>query len=253
MDIRSPHPPSVTRERTARDTARHTAERPRAARRYRSPLALAATLGVTLLLLAGCAAEDAADDAAAAAADDAAEEAADDAAPAAADDAAEEAADDAAEEAADDATAAAAEPEVIEVEMIDFGYLGMPESVPAGTRFTVTNSAEFELHELVAFALDDEDDRALEELIQLSPPELVAALGQPVAVLLAEPGGPQIPAVGDGTLSEPGRYAIMCFIPTGVEPQVYLEAAAATAEGPPQVEGGPPHFVQGMYRELVVE
>lgn len=62
-----------------------------------------------------------------------------------------------------------------------------------------------------------------------------------------------IQAVGDGTLSEPGRYAIMCFIPTGVDPQVYVEASAATESGPPQSEGaGPPHFVNGMRTELTV-
>ncbi len=45
----------------------------------------------------------------------------------------------------------------------------------------------------------------------------------------------------------------MCFIPTGVDPQEYLRVAAETEEGPPQVEGGPPHFVQGMHAELTVE
>jgi hypothetical protein len=60
--------------------------------------------------------------------------------------------------------------------------------------------------------------------------------------------------VGDGTLVEPGRYAIACFIPTGADPAEYLEAAAQTEEGPPQgVAGGPPHFVQGMVAELVVD
>lgn len=161
-----------------------------------------------------------------------------------------EAAEDA--DAGDDASAASS-PEMIEVEMVDFGYVGLPASVPAGTQLTVSNRADEELHELVAFALPDDEERSVEELTELGPGELVAALGEPVTVLLAEPGGQAIPAVGDGTLSAPGRYAIMCFIPTGVEPKVYLEAAAATEEGPPQVQGGPPHFVNGMFRELVVE
>ena len=59
--------------------------------------------------------------------------------------------------------------------------------------------------------------------------------------------------VGDGTLDEPGRYAIMCFIPTGVAPDVYLEAAAESEEGPPDVGGGPPHFVHGMHAELRID
>ncbi len=144
-------------------------------------------------------------------------------------------------------------PEVVEVEMIDFGYLDLPTSVPAGTQLSVTNSSEAELHELVAFRLPDEEERSTQDLLELPPEELMPTLGAPETVLLAAPGGPQIAAVGDGTLTEPGRYAIVCFIPTGVEPAVYLEAAAASDEGPPQVDGGPPHFAQGMYRELVVE
>ncbi len=141
----------------------------------------------------------------------------------------------------------------IEVELVDFAYVGLPDSVPAGTRLSVINTAEAELHELVAFRLPDDEERAVSELIQLPPEEVGPVIGEPTAVLLAAPGGPQISAVGDGTFDEPGRYAILCFIPTGVEPEVYLEAAAATESGPPQVEGGPPHFVQGMYAELIVE
>lgn len=144
-------------------------------------------------------------------------------------------------------------PEVIEVEMIDFGYLDLPASVPAGTQLSVANSSEAELHELVSFRLPDEEERSIQDLLELPPEELMPTLGEPATVLLAAPDGPQIAAVGDGTLTEPGRYAIVCFIPTGVEPDVYLEAAAASDEGPPQVDGGPPHFAQGMYRELIVE
>ena len=71
-------------------------------------------------------------------------------------------------------------------------------------------------------------------------------------VLLAPPGSDEvITAVGNGILLEPGRYAIVCAIPTGADPQEYL-TAAATSEGPPQVAGGPPHFTQGMFAELTV-
>lgn len=45
----------------------------------------------------------------------------------------------------------------------------------------------------------------------------------------------------------------MCFIPTGADPEKYLDAAAASSGEPPVVSGGPPHFVNGMYAELVVE
>lgn len=155
-------------------------------------------------------------------------------------------------EAADAASAAEAET-VVEVELVDYAFVGLPDSVGTGTRLTVANRSEDELHELVAFALPADEDRPVEELAMLPPEELEGALGEPAAVLLAAPGGPQIPAVGDGTLSEPGRYAIVCFIPTGIEPQVYLDAAAEGGEGPPQVDGGgPPHLVHGMHAELEV-
>jgi hypothetical protein len=142
--------------------------------------------------------------------------------------------------------------ETVEVRLIDFAFANLPANVEAGTSFTVVNESESEIHEMVAFRLADEETRSVEELTTLSPEELENTLGAPVFVLLAAPGGPMIPAVGDGTLNEPGRYAVFCFIPTGVDPQTYLDAAAETEEGPPQVEGGPPHFVHGMYGEITV-
>lgn len=160
--------------------------------------------------------------------------------------------------AADEAPAAEEESSgddaVVEVRMSDYGFAGLPDSVSAGTRLTVVNQAEEELHEVVAFSLPDDEERPVSELTQLAPGELVEALGEPVTVLLAAPGGEQISAVGDGTLSEPGRYALLCFIPTGADVEEYLDAAAdPDREGPPQVDGGPPHFVHGMYAELIVE
>ncbi|MEX2626053.1 MAG: hypothetical protein WD225_04170 [Ilumatobacteraceae bacterium] len=149
----------------------------------------------------------------------------------------------------DDAEVAADEP--VEVTLVDFGFEGLPDSVPAGTAFTVVNEAPAELHELVAFRLPDGEDRPVEELAELEPGELVDTLGEPAAVILAVPDGDPIVAVGDGTLAEPGRYAIMCFIPTGADPDDYL-AAAEESEGPPDVEGGPPHFVHGMLAEITV-
>ena len=99
------------------------------------------------------------------------------------------------------------------------------------------------------------DDIELDDLVQLPADELGARLGAPVTVLLQPPGSDeQIVAVGDGTLTEPGRYVLMCFIPTGADPEEYLAAAAASeGEAPTGVAGGPPHFVNGMYAELQVD
>ncbi|MCC5952865.1 MAG: hypothetical protein JJU45_12315 [Acidimicrobiia bacterium] len=145
-------------------------------------------------------------------------------------------------------------PDEVEVTLVDFAFEGLPERVPAGTTITLTNDAVSELHELVAFRVPDDEDRSVEELLELSPEEMMAALGGPPAmVLLAEPQSSEtIVAVGDGTLEEPGRYVVLCVIPTGADPAEYL-AAAATSDGPPEVEGGPPHVAHGMWAELVVE
>lgn len=145
-------------------------------------------------------------------------------------------------------------PETLTVVLTDFAFEDLPDSVPAGTRLTVVNEAQRELHELVALRLPDDEDRSAEELVhdQAALGALLSA-APPATVLLAAPGGEAIPAVGDGTLSEPGRYLLVCMIPSGVAPDVYLEAAAQSEGGPPQVEGGPPHVAHGMFAELVVE
>lgn len=153
-------------------------------------------------------------------------------------------------EAPDDAGDGAAEP--VEVTVVDYAYEGLPSSVEAGTTFTLVSGSDTEIHEFVAFRLPDEETRPVSELVMLPPDELLPALGgEPATVLLAPPGGDTIPAVGDGTLSEPGRYAIICIIPTGADPAEYLEKAA-TSDGPPDVAGGPPHIVNGMFAELTV-
>lgn len=152
---------------------------------------------------------------------------------------------------------AADEPGVIAVTAVDFGYEDLPDSVPAGTRLTLANSAPSELHEIVAFLLSDDETRPASELMSLPPEEMGSLFaGEPATVLLTPPGGDasdQIAAVGDGTLSEPGRYLVLCAIPTGVSPDVYLAAAAESGGGPPEIEGGgPPHLVHGMWAELTV-
>jgi hypothetical protein len=62
-----------------------------------------------------------------------------------------------------------------------------------------------------------------------------------------------IKAVGDGTLTEKGRYAVICAIPVGADPAAYLAAAQSSQGGPPNVPGGPPHLTQGMFGEITVK
>jgi uncharacterized cupredoxin-like copper-binding protein len=152
--------------------------------------------------------------------------------------------------------AAGAQVEVaVEVVAVDFEFRDLPATVPAGTRFTLTNQAPSELHEIVAVRLPDDEERSVADLFELPPNELASmmATGGPDLVILAPPRGEAVVAVGDGTLTEPGRYAFMCFIPTGVDPDAYLAAAAASEGGPPRLEGGPPHVAHGMFAEVLVE
>lgn len=152
------------------------------------------------------------------------------------------------------APAPAEEPEpaanVLEVVMDDFHYGDLPSEVPAGTRIVVGNASENEIHEFVAFRLPDDETRPVGEIVAGDLGPLLGG-SEPATVLLAAPGGEMIPAVGDGTLAEPGRYLILCVIPSGVDPAEYL-AAAAGSDGPPEVDGGPPHVANGMFAELTV-
>ncbi len=156
------------------------------------------------------------------------------------------------EDAGDDAAA-----ETVDVTAVDFAFDGLPASVEAGTEISLTNESEAELHEFVAVQLPEDEERSVEELVQLPQDELIGLLGAGVTdVVISLPGQTDTPGAveGDAVLEEPGRYAIICAIPTGVDPQVYLDAAAEAEGGPPQIEdAGPPHFAQGMFAELTVE
>lgn len=142
------------------------------------------------------------------------------------------------------------EPSVVEVDAVDFAYENLPATIAAGTAISLRNVSDAELHEFVAIRLPEEEQRSVAELVQ-NPDDLVAYFPNVATVIIAPPGEDGFPVEGDGTLSQPGRYAIICAIPTGVDPAVYL-AAAAESEGPPEVDGGPPHFLAGMYAEVVV-
>ena len=141
--------------------------------------------------------------------------------------------------------------QTVEVTAVDFAFTGLPAAVPAGTAFAITNTSTGELHELVAIRLPDDEARSVSELVA-SPDDLAALFPSVSTVLIAPPGEAGFPVEGTGVLTEPGRYAIICAIPTGADPAEYL-AAAAESDGPPQVDGGAPHFAEGMYAEIVVE
>ena len=136
----------------------------------------------------------------------------------------------------------------------DYSFQNLPKEVDAGTEFKLTNSSTKELHEMVVIRIPDSETRPVADLVKLPESQQQAVFGnaEPAMVLLAPPGGGEmIKAVGDGKITEKGRYAVICSIPTGADPQAYLNAPPS--DGPPQVAGGPPHLVQGMFGELTVK
>ncbi len=148
--------------------------------------------------------------------------------------------------------------ETIEITGIDYEYQGVPESVPAGAELSFTNDSDGEVHEMVVFRVKEDETRTIEEIAALPEDEQQAVVepGPPSLVSFAFPGEDGIAAVGSGALTEPGRYALVCFIPTGADPQAYRDLFAAPPsddEGPPDIPGGPPHITQGMFAELIVE
>ncbi len=137
----------------------------------------------------------------------------------------------------------------------DYSFQNLPEEVDAGTEFKLTNSSTKELHEMIVIRIPDEEKRPVSQLVALpdSEQQAVFGSGEPVMVLIAPPGGgDMIKAVGDGKVTQKGRYAVLCFIPTGVDPQAYLDAPPG--DGPPNIPGaGPPHVTQGMFGEITVK
>lgn len=139
-------------------------------------------------------------------------------------------------------TTTGAEPAPVAVTAVDYAFQGLPDRVPAGTAIRLTNASATEVHELVAVRLDDADERTVDQLVALPDGELQALAADGAAtVLVAGPGGGEAEAVeGDGRLDRPGRYLLVCTIPTGADAQAHAV-------------GGPPHFTAGMYGQLVVQ
>jgi plastocyanin len=146
-----------------------------------------------------------------------------------------------------------AKPTTVEVTAVDYGFEGLPEEVAPGSTLTLVNESSVEVHELVAIRLPDDEKRSADELVKLPPEELAGFFPLVETVIIAPPEGAGFPVEGMGTLTEPGRYLIICAIPTGASPDEYMAAAAEADGAPPQVAGGPPHLAMGMYGELIVE
>lgn len=151
------------------------------------------------------------------------------------------------------------EPTTHEVTADDYEFRGLPGSVAAGARLELANVSEVEVHELVAIRLPDGEERSAEEIMDLPEDELDEVLSEDeiAMVLLAPPASQGEAVLGDGTLDDPGRYLLLCFLPTGADPDEVMDAFERfdpeVDEEPPVPQTGPPHVVHGMLGELTVE
>lgn len=143
-------------------------------------------------------------------------------------------------------------PQAYAVTATDFAFEGLPSTIAASSTITLSNESNVELHELVAIPLPESETRTAEELMA-DPAGLQAYFPAVEAVIIAPPSADGTAIVGTGELTTAGRYLIICAIPTGVDPDEYLAAAAESEGGPPDVGDGPPHFVHGMWTEITVE
>ena len=137
--------------------------------------------------------------------------------------------------------ASGAEPDAI-VEQIDIGG-------PAMVRAAAKNHAN------VAIVVSPESYPAIIESVEAGGTSLVQRreLAARAFAHTANYDSAVAQWFAEGTLAEPGRYALMCFIPVGADPDEYTAAVQAAGGGKPSgVAGGPPHFVSGMHAELQV-
>ena len=149
------------------------------------------------------------------------------------------------------AKAAKVEAKTYEVTGSDYKFEGLPAEVAVGSELKLKNASDREVHEMVVFKLPASETRTATQLAALPMGELMGILaGPPALVVVAPPHAPGFNAVGDGKVAAPGRYLVMCSIPTGADPQAYLAAAQASKGGPISVPGGAPHHTVGMIAEL---
>lgn len=144
----------------------------------------------------------------------------------------------------------------IELTAQDYAFGGAPtEPVGVGSSLEMTNASKKELHEVVAFRIADGEKRPIADLVKLPEAEF-DTVAEIRGVIIAKPGEKAATppgAPGDGIkFEQAGRYALVCFIPIGADPDAYLEAAGKSQGGPPTGFDGPPHATKGMFAEITV-
>jgi hypothetical protein len=118
---------------------------------------------------------------------------------------------------------------------IDYGFQGVPATLPAGTTIVTLNnqSAGGEFHELTIARINDGVTDTVEQILAMSDTDAAArvVLGASASAEVGEIGGATIDLV-------PGRYLYACFVPMG---------SVGAQEGT-----GDPHYTAGMFGEFTV-
>jgi hypothetical protein len=127
--------------------------------------------------------------------------------------------------------------ESVELTTVDYGFEGLPTSLPAGvTSFDFSNEGN-DVHELALMRKNDGVTESAEELLALGEEEASTK------VTFLGAGGPIPAGESEYLVAEltRGDYVAVCFLPVGM----------TAMDGPPPE--GPPHFTQGMVSEFTVE
>lgn len=164
------------------------------------------------------------------------------------------------------------------IEAFDYGFRGVPDTVPVGTALEMTNTSATEAHAIYVLELHDGDARTVAEFSDLPitsfyggdpldpgrvggllfcvPPAEKAcnrivgwSVSPPVGTTFDRPlddGAPQSLHIDAKIrLNSPGRYLIIDPIPSGADPDAVELQWTTTAE-PWELGGGPLNYAQGM-------
>jgi hypothetical protein len=125
--------------------------------------------------------------------------------------------------------------ETVEIEAKEYEYTGIPDTLDAGYTVVDFDNVGDELHEMFVFRINEGVTEPVIELLDL-PEEEVFSKIMPINAAFADPGESDTTSLN---LAEPGKYAMVCFIPVGT---------TAGAEG-----DGPSHMMEGMIQEFEVQ
>lgn len=124
--------------------------------------------------------------------------------------------------------------ETLDVTAKDYEFDGVPDEVATGyTVVSFENQGE-EQHEMAVVRINDGVTESIEELLALPEEES----GEKVTFTGATYAPPGESSAAGLSLTEPGNYVMLCFIPVG---------SVGEAEG-----DGPPHFTEGMIHQFTV-